>query len=373
MRYLRNPAAPNLVARPLARLVTFASLVPAMGPWRTLAHRRLLLRQAPDRVERVYESIWRDAANELGVEMNSPELGTFAFSAGRRSTTVWNHTTTLDTDQAVANALDKPLVNRRLAELGLPVPEHLEFSIHDPRAAFRFLSQHGGPCVLKPAARSGGLGVTCGIRTPLDLTRALLAALPFGSRVMFERQVDGDVYRLLFLDGVLLDVLRRAPSHVSGDGRSTVLALIEAENHRRVRARGNAGFHLIRPDLDCVLALRSAGLRPRSVPDVGQSVAVKSSCGDGGAADTFTIEPLPAPELVEEAAVAAGAVGARLAGVEVVTRDPERSLASSGGAIIEVNVPPGLHYHYLVSAPERARRVAVPVLQTLLKLHTKSG
>src|SRR5207237_8732227 len=99
-------------------------------------------------------------------------------------------------------------------------PDFVEFSAHRPRSAFRFLARHGGPVVVKPAGSSGGFGVTCGVSTRLDLARAVLAAAAFGPRLIIERQHAGAVYRMLFLDGQLLDVVRRRPSHVTGDGRS---------------------------------------------------------------------------------------------------------------------------------------------------------
>jgi hypothetical protein len=41
-------------------------------------------------------------------------------------------------------------------------------------------------------------------------------------------------------------------------------------------------------------------------------------------------------------------------------------LETTRGAVIEVNVPPGLQYHYLIAEPAKAVRVAVPILQRLL-------
>ncbi len=39
-------------------------------------------------------------------------------------------------------------------------------------------------------------------------------------------------------------------------------------------------------------------------------------------------------------------VGVRLAGVDIICRDPGVPLELSGGGIIEVNTNPGLYYHY---------------------------
>jgi len=71
------------------------------------------------------------------------------------------------------------------------------------------------------------------------------------------------------------------------------------------------------------------------------------------------------PEVLREVRAAAAAVGVRLAGVDVVAPDIERSLASSNGVVLEVNPIPGLHHHYNVAEPEAATPVAVRVLEAL--------
>jgi cyanophycin synthetase len=86
-----------------------------------------------------------------------------------------------------------------------------------------------------------------------------------------------------------------------------------------------------------------------------------------GAAETTTVSPSSvSPELVQRAAAAAGAAGVRLASVEIITPDPTRALEDVGGVVLEVNGAPGLHYHYLVSEPQCAVPVAVPILECLL-------
>ncbi len=64
---------------------------------------------------------------------------------------------------------------------------------------------------------------------------------------------------------------------------------------------------------------------------------------------------------------AAKVTGLTLAGVDIVTTDLRSGLATVGGALLEVNAIPGLHHHYLVSDPANAQRVAVPLLQRLLR------
>ena len=64
-------------------------------------------------------------------------------------------------------------------------------------------------------------------------------------------------------------------------------------------------------------------------------------------------------------AQAAAVIGARLAGVDIITPDPSISLDKSGGVVLEVNTTPGYYYHY-------HRRggpvpVACAILECLLK------
>jgi cyanophycin synthetase len=356
-----------LIARRLARAGSLGTIVPALGLGPGLEYRRLVRQQAPDRLHAVYESIWRTAADTLGVQMVDEGEGTFTFSDGNARVTVQDLDTPIDDAATIEYSLNKPAVAAALSERGIPVPANREFRARELSQAARLIAREPGTYVVKPAAGFGGLGVTCGVRTRGDLVRAVLAAAAFDSRLILERQVPGEMYRLLFLDGVLLDVVRRRPAHVTGDGRSTVLELIAAENRRRVRAGGFAGLLLIRPDLDCILALRAIGLRPRAVPPNGLRFPVRTSNGDGGDTDTEVLEVPPCAAIVDEAAAACRTVGARLAGVDLATPDLSVDLRTAGGAVIEVNVPPGLQFHYLVSDRSRVTPVAVPILRRLLE------
>jgi D-alanine-D-alanine ligase-like ATP-grasp enzyme len=183
---------------------------------------------------------------------------------------------------------------------------------------------------------------------------------------MVERQARGDVYRFLFLDGELLDVVRRHPPTVTGDGESSVRDLIEAENRRRIEAGGDAGLSLITATLDAVFTLAASGLDLSSVPTAGARVQVKTVTNQGGPSDNHTVHEPVSPDLVAEARAAAAAVGVRLAGVDLITTDVTASLHTTGGVIIEVNGGPGLHHHYHVADREGATRVAVPILRRLL-------
>ena len=73
------------------------------------------------------------------------------------------------------------------------------------------------------------------------------------------------------------------------------------------------------------------------------------------------------PALGEEVARTAEVVGLRVAGVDLIAPALDRSLAESGGVVLEVNGEPGLHHHYHVADPRQATPVAVPLLERALE------
>jgi cyanophycin synthetase len=187
---------------------------------------------------------------------------------------------------------------------------------------------------------------------------------------VIERQAEGYVHRVLMLDGEMLDVVRRLPPSVVGDGRSSAAQLIAAENERRLRRAGGRGRpQLLLADLDCLFTLEAAGLTVRSVLPAGVEAQVKTSVSQNGPEQNESVVRHAAGVgLAAEARRAVEVLGLRLAVVEVVTPDVSIPLRDAGGVIVEVNAPPGLSYHYDVREPEHAVRVAVPILRRMLAI-----
>jgi cyanophycin synthetase len=344
-------------------------LLRSTGPrhaWRRFRRDRALEPLVPERRRLIVTALWTEAARELGATVTEYAPGRLEVRRGEAVATVKGQMPTLNAQSSIARARDKPTAYELLAEAGLPVPEWLAFEARDLDAAQSFLARGPVPCVVKPARGSGGDGVTAEIRSPRQLRRAALSASRFCRKLVIERQEAGDVFRLLVLDGAVLDVLRRRRPHVTGDGRSTVEELMFAEYDRRLRADGDAELKPFAADLDCLFTLEGAGLSLRSVPAAGEAVGVKTVTNYNRAEENTSLGVAVSPELVAAAAAAAAALDLRLAGVDVVAPTPLAPLAASGGVIVDVNAVPSLHHHVLVADPDRGTRVAVPILTALL-------
>lgn len=317
----------------------------------------------------VYRRIWADAASSVGADCERLVDDFLLIRRGGIQTVVWYHTVMLDFGVSLQLALDKVACHRLLSAEGIPMARHVEVDCSEPRSRIALLDdRQASAVVVKPArSTSGGEGVTCGVRTAEEFERARLWAQRWDSRLLIEEQGQGSEYRLLVLDGRIVDVLVREPPRIVGDGRSTVEELIRLENRRRADPDSGAGLATLTVDLDCLFTLRRGGLSLSSVPERGRPVTIKSAVNQSGAAQVRSLPPdALGAALIRDATAAVAAMGLRFAGVDLITPDPSTSLGDAGGVVIEVNGTPGLHYHYLVANPEDSVAVAVPLLEVLL-------
>ena len=365
---MRGVGAARRRSRPIRDAASRLDLLLGIGP-RTAADQLRDERRARAREDAasdgVYLRMWTEAAAAVGAEIDEEPSGFLRITRNGVWTRVWRQWVQLDDAVTIRAALDRTFVHAALAGAGIPVPANITVPVSDLGAARDMV--RGGPVVVKPASGTGGgRGATASVRTESQLERAALLASRHDGLLVVEAKAEGDVYRLLFLEGELLDVVRRLPPSVTGDGALTIRELVRRENRRRLAAGGEAGLPLITPNLDMLFTLEHAGLRLGSVPARDERVAVKTVTNQSGPNDNVTVREAPSPDLVDEARRAADALGVRLAGVDVITTSLETSLRESGGVVIEVNGGPGLHHHYHVENRDAATRVCIPVLERLL-------
>lgn len=326
--------------------------------------RRLDGRRADELRSGFYAEVWCDAAARLGASVELLDDDILEIRLGNACTRVRQTTTAIDDPVSLSVAANKPLVYRLLAKRGLKTLNYFEFTLSDIALASAFTARFGGEWVVKPANGAGGRGVTTGVISSFDLVRAAVAAAAYEPNLIVEQQVEGDLYRLLYLDGTLLDAVLRKSPMVVADGRSNVRQLIRLENRARLEAGHKYAQVLVSIDMDMRRTLAQQHLSLSSVPKKGTVVTLKKVVNENSAADNLSATSLLCQSIIEDGAAAAATVGVRLAGVDVVTRDPGVPLAESGGVILEVNSTPGYHYHY--HQRDGGAVVALPILSWLL-------
>lgn len=319
-----------------------------------------------------YEELWTAAAGRVGAQVRPLGDGALEIDLGARTVRIRATHCSIDDEGTLLRAGDKELVHRLLRAADLPTPRYARFTLGEVERAEAFLAEAAGPCVVKPArGSSGGAGVTTGIRTVEDLHRAAADAAAAGARagrsaapggitrgvigrfgslagvpLLVEDQLAGDNYRLLYVDGILVDALRRAVPTVVGDGAATVDELLARLNASRAGSGTLGGQKLVARDMDVERTLDTQGLHLQSVPAAGREVLLKTKINEGDPADNRPARGELHRSIIADGAAAAAAVGVRWAGVDVITADATRPLADTGGAVLEVNTTPGLAAHF---------------------------
>lgn len=298
-------------------------------------------------LEEFYARAWRGAAETSGARFKALRGGIAEIERGGRKMRVCANETSLDAAVTLELTKDKPAVQSLLARSGIPVPRYIAIEISQFERALGMLRSSSVPLVVKPAANTGsGVGVSTNVTTRHRLRAAVAWARAFGPRVLVEEQVDGDCYRVLVMDGEVLDVVVRHPPRIIGDGVSTVRQLVREENKLRLEAGMARAQVLIRFDPDLFNTLASQGCNVRSRPAKGEVVVLKRVINDNGGRENASANGRLCSAILESARKAAQLVGVRLAGIDIICRDPSVPLELSGGAIIEVNTTPGFYYHY---------------------------
>jgi cyanophycin synthetase len=274
------------------------------------------------------------------IRLNAGNLVQLGYGARQRR--IW----TAETDRtgAIAEgiAADKDLTKSLLQSCGVPVPEGR--TVQSAAEAWQAAQDIGVPVVVKPTDGNHARGVTLDLRAQHNIEAAFALASAEGSSVIVERFIPGTEHRLLVVGGKVVAATRGEPVHVTGDGASSIAALIDAQMNADPRRGWEHQFPLTTIDLQkdgvAQLELRRQGFSADSVPVAGQRVIIQRT---GNMATDCTDEVHP--EVAHAVALAARVVGLDIAGIDLVTTDIAQPLARQGGAVVEVNAGPGLLMH----------------------------
>lgn len=284
-----------------------------------------------------------DAAGERHIpfiRLTDGNLVQLGYAAHQRR--IW----TAETDQtaAIAEAIasDKDLTKSLLHSCGVPVPEGR--IVDSAQDAWEAAGEIGLPVVIKPVDANHGRGVSLDLMTQAHVEAAYAVARAESSNVIVERHVPGNEHRLLVVGGRVVAAARGEVAWVNGDGRSTIVELIDSQLNTDPRRGTTEDYPLNRILIDEDPAIRldltRQGFNPESIPPAGQEVLIQRN---GNVA--IDVTDAVHAEVCAMVCLAARVIGLDVAGVDVVAEDISRPLDEQRGAIVEVNAGPGLLMH----------------------------
>lgn len=300
------------------------------------------------------------------IRLNQYSLCQLGYGANQKriQATVTSETSSIGVELACDKEDTKYLLEQ--AEVDVPRGDIIsrESSLE---AACRYV---GYPLVIKPIDGNHGRGITVDINSYEHALEAFNAAKEVSRRVIVEKYITGEDYRLLVINNVLVAAAKRTPAHVVGDGKSTIEELVAEVNKDPRRGYGHEKelTEISINDLTKTI-IADAGYTPASVLAEEERLILKDTANlsTGGTAEDVT--DIVHPANVSMAERISKIIDLDICGIDVMTNDISKPLSETGGAVLEVNAGPGFRMH-LAPTTGLPRNVAAPVID---KLFPKQG
>lgn len=300
------------------------------------------------------------------IRLNKYSLCQLGYGANQKriQATVTSETSSIGVELACDKEDTKHLLEQ--AEVEVPKGEIIskESSLKDA------CDYVGFPLVIKPIDGNHGRGITVDINTYEEALEGYHEAKEVSRRVIVEKYITGEDFRLLVINHVLVAAAKRTPAHVIGNGKNTIVELVEEVNKDPRRGYGHEKeLTAITINSLTKTIIADAGYTEDSVLPDGERLILKDTANlsTGGTAEDVTDRVHPAN--VSMAERISKIIDLDICGIDIMASAISKPLSETGGAVLEVNAGPGFRMH-LAPTTGLPRNVAAPVVD---KLFPQSG
>ncbi|GAA1722651.1 ATP-grasp domain-containing protein [Brachybacterium phenoliresistens] len=246
------------------------------------------------------------------------------------------------TSSAICN--DKVATHDLLEPKGVRIPRSRVYRENEAEKALAESYADNSEVVIKAHSLTLGVGVFLNVRKESFIETfaeciAIQKSYGHDPVAIVQEMVPGFEIRAVVIEGRLDNAVIRIPAYVTGDGESTIDALIDAKNAERSKC---GFFHdkPIRRNRNMHAQLSGAGLSLDSVPAEGENVLLTSISNSTYGGETAIVTDLVSDEFKEMAVRAVAAIpGMATGGVDVMVD----SFGSTDPVVLEVNAYPFAH------------------------------
>ena len=305
------------------------------------------------------------------IRLNKYSLCQLGYGANQKriQATVTSETSSIGVELACDKEDTKYLLEQ--AEVDVPRGDIIrrERSLKDACRYVRY------PLVIKPVDGNHGRGITVDIQNYEDALIAFKHAKDSSrsGAIIVEKFIEGQDYRLLVINNVLVAGAIRTPAHIIGDGKSTIQELIDIVNSdpRRGFGHENVLTKITINELTQTI-IKDAGYTLDSVLAESEKLILKDTANlsTGGTAEDIT--DIIHPANVSMAERISKIIDLDICGIDIMTTDISKPLSETGGAVLEVNAGPGFRMH-LAPTTGIPRNVAAPVIDKLFPVKGDTG
>lgn len=294
----------------------------------------------------VHSKVIMSAAARRNVDIEIINDKAFVLRHGDRSVFFMLYMISLTSAASRYIAADKATAKVFLEKAGVSTPEGGIFPIHAFDDALGFAKSLGFPVVVKPTSGSGGVGVVSNIMDAEHFEFAWTKNPVRSSQFIIEKHIAGDDHRMFVVNGQFICAARRIPVNITGDGESTVSALIEQKNQSRA-TNPYVGSKRVKLTAEMLRNLSKHGLDEQSVIPAGRNIQLHSVANVGAGGDSEDVTEIVHPSFREIAEKATHAIPeCFLAGVDLLVPDISKPANEQTYAVCEVNLRPDIAMHH---------------------------
>jgi len=250
-----------------------------------------------------------------------------------------------DLNSELANEIcgDKGLTNKYLEKKHVPIPRGKAFDNSVPiEEMISYAKTIKYPLVVKPIDGLGGKGVIVNIKNEKALVKAIRYVkekLSF-QNIIVQEFVEGEEVRIYVLNGRILGAVNRIPANIVGDGKNSIVNLIDEKNEYR-KNFPHLQYRPIRIDNELRELIEDAGYTLDSVLRKDERLFLKKISNVSIGGDPVDITDQLSDEQRKIALTAVDAVpGLNQCGVDMMINE-----RTGKGVIIELNASPGIGSH----------------------------
>ena len=241
--------------------------------------------------------------------------------------------------EAIKLSRNKMQTNSILRQHNIPVLKSVSWGKNKPKNINRINSLKF-PVVVKPIAGTQGKDIFMNLQNTKQVMRAVNSILP--DDVMIEEQYKGDVFRVLIFKNKIIDIYKKTPPYVVGNGLHGVYDLIQKK--RTVDEKTFDEKYAVNIDPHTIQTQLTSIYHP--VP-YGKKIYITNVANLHNGAKITTVDLSSVhPTNMDLFLNATQAVGLNLNGLDFISTDLS---VPNNGVVLENNSTPGITGHVMVN------------------------
>jgi cyanophycin synthetase len=281
------------------------------------------------------------AADKLAIPVTHVALNAFRFGTGKHSHLLDSSFT--ENTSVIGSKISKSKSNTAIVLRNAGLPSPINFNVFTEEQVAGYCDKMGFPLVIKPDNLDQGKGVYAHLLTKKQVIKAYRAAIKLSDKILIEKHVMGDDFRITVFNNRVIKVLKRTAAGVIGDGKLNVSQLVKiAQQSEFLQAvfRQTKQMKLSLDD-EALDLLKEQALNKQTIPHAGRYVTLrrKSNMSTGGTVSLIEACDVH-PDNLSLAIRTAQVVNLDLAGIDLLIPDISKSWLESDAIICEVNAQP---------------------------------